>query len=264
MHLSTFQAGSLVAILVTSLIGGYYPLFHRDTVDKEGGLPLGEAFASGVFLALAVMMMLPNGEHLFHLADPQQTYPMAHLLTATAFLSLLALAHIMEQNQRVGSSIIPIVMTVMIAIPSFLLGTALGVSTSLSAVVIAVAIMAHKGSAGFALALAMVRSSLTQTQAVLIYLLFAFSTPTGILVGAAVHADLTGPSVLMIKAIVLSLAAGVFLFMATLHELKEAPMISYCNSLKGFSFMVAGFVLTALVRLALGIAHTGHLPDHWK
>jgi len=50
-------------------------------------------------------------------------------------------------------------MTIMIAIPSFFLGTALGMNR-----LAVVAIMAHKGSAGFALALNMARSRLSRGQ----------------------------------------------------------------------------------------------------
>ncbi len=59
----------------------------------------------------------------------------------------------------------------------------------------------------------------------------------------------------MVKGIILGMAAGTFLYMATLHELRNAPMIAICNSRKGFSFMMAGFTLTVFVRLLIGEAH---------
>jgi solute carrier family 39 (zinc transporter), member 1/2/3 len=264
VHLTAFQWFSLFAILGITLACGYYPLFRRDEITKLGGLPKGEAFASGVFLALSILLMLPSSEHLFHLALPDNVFPVAHFGAALAFLTLLGLAQALNQTENGKSSpAISLIMTLMISIPSFLLGTALGVSTSVSAVVIAVAIMAHKGSAGFALALAMTRSSLTHGQVVFVYLLFACSTPTGILVGALVHQYLLGSTVVLVKAVILSLAAGVFLFMAVLHDLEEAPMIVLCTSVQGFGIMLSGFFLTALVRLALGIAHSGHVPSHW-
>ena len=62
-------------------------------------------------------------------------------------------------GQAGWSRLIPVVMTIMIAIPSFFLGTALGMNR-----LAVVAIMAHKGSAGFALALNMARSRLSRGQ----------------------------------------------------------------------------------------------------
>jgi len=120
------------------------------------------------------------------------------------------------------------------------------------------AIMAHKGTAAFALALAMVRSTLTRTQTYALFGFFVLATPLGILVGADVHLYLTGLAGLVTKATILSLAAGVFLFMATLHEMKHSPIIIHCCTLPGFGLMLVGLVITALVRLILGLAHTGH------
>jgi hypothetical protein len=55
--------------------------------------------------------------------------------------------------------------------------------------------------------------------------------------------------------IVLGMAAGTFLFMATLHEFQRAPMITRCSTRRGFAVMLAGFLLTALVRYLIGEAH---------
>lgn len=60
---------------------------------------------------------------------------------------------------------------------------------------------------------------------------------------------------ILVKAFILSGAAGVFLFMATLDELEESPLIEQCARPKGFMLMVAGFLLTAFVRFLIGEAH---------
>ena len=59
----------------------------------------------------------------------------------------------------------------------------------------------------------------------------------------------------IIKGTILSLAAGTFLYMSTLHELAKAPLIKNCGNKKGFLLMLCGFVITALVRLLIGEAH---------
>lgn len=263
--LTPFQIISIICILVAAGAGGYYPLARRQAAVEPQGFPLGQAFASGVFLGLSLIIMLPNGLHLFSKAYPHMHYPLASLLTIAAFLFLVALSHIAFAKQARAAAvgefsppIIPVIMTVMIAIPSFLLGTALGISDTASALMIFFAIMAHKGTAAFALALAMVRSTLTRTQTYALFGFFVLATPLGILVGADVHLYLTGLAGLVTKATILSLAAGVFLFMATLHEMKHSPIIIHCCTLPGFGLMLVGLVITALVRLILGLAHTGH------
>jgi zinc transporter 1/2/3 len=256
---------AFLIILIVACAGGYYPLFRPDRARQSDGLPLGQAFAAGVFLALSLTIMLPNGFHLFAKLWPTIHYPIASLFALGTFIFLLALAHVAYdvkvrrgETDNLSTPAVPIIMTVMIVIPSFLLGTALGVSGKASTLLILTAVLAHKGSAGFALALAMVRSTMTRPQVFALYVFFALAAPVGILVGSDVHEHLAKPTMVLVKAVVLSLASGVFLFMGTLHELRHTPMIRHCCTLRGFVVMIAGLVLTALVRLILGLAHTGH------
>ncbi len=263
--LSNFQLFCLISILLVAVGGGYYPLFRSDRARAGTGFPLGQAFAAGVFLALSLVIMLPNGFHLFSKALPEITFPLASLPATGAFVALLAIGHLLSAKRsgshdarEITTPVIPVIMTIAIAIPSFMLGTALGVSDNLSGLTIFLAVIAHKGSAGFALALAMVRSTMTRPQSFLLFALFACSTPVGILVGADVHEYLSGHAMTLVKAVILSLASGVFLFMATLHEMKHAPLIVDCCTVRGFIAMSVGLIITVFVRVLLGIAHTGH------
>lgn len=265
-NLTLFDWVALTGILAVSLLGGYIPLFHQERAREVEGFPQGQAFAAGVFLALSLVLMLPAGFSLFSAAFPKAVFPLAPVIALCAFLILLSLEHRIERlrnHETTGRAdlsppIIPIIMTVMIAIPSFLLGTALGVSGSLSAVMIFIAIVAHKGSAGFALALKMVRSTMKRAQVLFTYCCFALATPAGIVVGNDAHQYLAGQTMVVVKGIILSLASGVFLYMATLHELQNTPLIVDVRSRKGFMLMLAGFTLTALVRLLMGEAHKFH------
>lgn len=262
--LTGFQWICLVSIFAATLAGGYYPLIHSDKVVRRGGSPLGEAFTCGVFLALALTMMLPSSLHLLGTAYPGFDFPTGALVAAVAFGSLLALEHRITRmrhaaniDKEVGHPpIIPITMTTMIAIPSFFLGTALGVSDTEAAVLIFIAIMLHKSSAAFALTLQMVRSTMTHPQAWLTFLLFACSTPLGIIVGEEIHLWLGADTMVLVKGVVLGLASGTFLFIATLHDLQYAPMITRCAHRGGFVVMVTGFLLTVVVRVVIGEAHS--------
>ncbi len=263
--LSDFQWVSLWAILGVAAAGGWLPLAHPERARSGGGFPLGQAFAAGVFLALALLIMLPAGNHLLGHAFPAATYPVAPLLAACVFLFLLAVDHLFDTLRTAAGAdtvpappFIPVLMTAMIAIPSFLLGTALGASGMWAAVMIFVAIMAHKGSAGFALALKLARSTLSRGGAIAVYALFACSTPLGILVGGDLYHVLGGQAMLVAKGLILSLAGGTFLYLAVLHELKHTALIIDVDTKKGFVLMLAGFVLTALVRLLLWEAHHFH------
>ena len=259
--LTGFQWFSIFIILVCTFLGGFLPLFHPEKARLLRGFPRGQAFSAGVFLALSLTMMLPSAFHLFSHAFPVLDFPLAAVIAILTFLLLLFLEHTVDQFRRskdedgARSPVIPIIMTFMIAVPSFLLGTALGISKTEAAVFILIAILAHKSSAGFALALKMVRSTLSRKKVFFLFTLFACATPLGIIVGQHVHNLLGTHAMVVAKAFVLSIASGVFLYMSTLHELKDTPLIVDCCNRKGFAIAFAGFVLTALVRLLIGEVH---------
>ena len=259
---SPFAWFSIAIILVATLAGGIPPLRAS---DREGDrYPLGEAFASGVFLALGLAMMLPASFHLFERALPHVDQPIASFIAISSLLSLLGISHLvrhLEQDLRddvnsPGSPLVPVLMTIMIGIPSFFLGTALGVSATEQAGLILVAILLHKSSAAFALALKLTESSLSASRARLIFALFVLATPAGILAGSVAGESLGSRELLVARAAVLAMAAGTFLFMGTLNELQRAPLIRRCQHWRGFAAMLAGIGLTVCARVLIGEAHS--------
>lgn len=260
--LEEFKEIAIVVIFLISLGSGLYPLLKREKARASGGFPLGEAFAAGVFLALSLTLMMPAAAGLWSEAFPGVDYPLHTIIIVLAFLILLFIEHWSERldtNQEEGaveegdSPVIAIIMTVMIAIPSFLLGVALGVEESVSSVLmIFIAVVVHKGSASFAIALGLVRSRLAFPVSSVIFGAFTLMTPLGILFGEDIHHHLRGREMVLIKAVVLSLASGTFLFMSAMHGFRKNPLIVSCSNAAGFAALLAGVVLTALVRLALG------------
>ena len=258
---NAFSWFSIFIILAATLAGGIPPL--RAPEPKPDRYPLGEAFASGVFLALALVMMLPASFQLFQRALPHSTEPLASLIAIASMLALLGVSHLvqhLEQDLHKGDSqpsspLIPILMTVMIAIPSFFMGAALGVSETEQAVLILIAILLHKSSAAFALALKLSDSSLSTMRVRLVFSLFVLATPAGIVFGSLVGGDMGAESLLLARGAVLAMASGTFLFMGTLNELQATPMIQRCRHWRGFAAMLAGLALTICARLLIGEAH---------
>lgn len=252
-----------MAVIVSATVaGGLAPLTRKPQQAGEG-YPLGEAFAAGVFLALSLTMMLPASFSLFEKALPHIDYPLTSLIAIGAMLALLGVSHLlrhMEADMRVepgaGSSpILAVLMTVMIAVPSFFLGAALGVSDTDQALLILIAILLHKSSAAFALAIKLSDSSLPVVGQRLVFGMFVLATPFGILVGSEVAGDLGDRSVLIVRGVVLAMAAGTFLFMGMLSELQSTPLIRRCQHWRGFAAMLAGLGVTMLARLLIGEAH---------
>ena len=259
---SPFGWFSIVAIVVATLAGGVPPL--RAKAPEADRYPLGEAFASGVFLALALAMMLPASFHLFERALPDLDEPIASLIAISALLALLGVSHLVrhlehdlhEDEATAASPLVPLLMTVTIAIPSFFLGAALGVSATEQAVLILIAILLHKSSAAFALALKLTDTSLSVARVRIVFALFVLATPAGIFFGSLVGDRLGTQGLLIARGSVLAMAAGTFLFMGTLNELQSAPLIKRCRHWRGFAAMLAGIGLTVCARLLIGEAHS--------
>jgi len=105
---------------------------------------------------------------------------------------------------------------------SFLAGLALGAEPEFAdAVVLAIAILMHKSLGGFALGVSLVRYPMPPTRAWTLLGLFAIATPLGIGVGAALGASVEGATRDAIEAILLSLAAGTFAYVAIVDILRE-------------------------------------------
>jgi zinc transporter 1/2/3 len=261
--LTSFQWFAFFSIILVTFAGGAVPLLRPELARQARGFPNGQAFAAGIFLALSVALMLPAGSDLLGKAFSEFNYPVASVLGIVSFAFLLLLEHatthlkeVVAKNSSAASTpAIPLIMTAMIAIPSFLLGTALGISQWPAALMIWTAIIIHKSSAAFALALKMVRSTMTHRKVLLVFTLFALSTPCGILLGRTIHQWLGYQVMFAVKGVIYSLASGVFLYMATLHELRHTPMITDCATKKGFALMVGGLVVTLLVKWLIGEAH---------
>lgn len=248
----------LLIILGCTFAGGFKPMTQSIYKSKVLDYPLGEPFTSGVFLALSLAIMLPASWGLMGKAFPVQLVPLAPIAILVTYTALLAIeqyiGHLHHSKSTQNTVLIPLIMTLMIAIPSFLLGVALGVSPPLQALVIFFAIIIHKSSAAFALALKMKRSSLSSKQAWIAFCLFAVSTPLGILFAPIVHSLLSSDGMIVFKGIILGMAAGTFLYMATINEFKDSALIKYCGSLKGLSVFVLGIGITLIVRLLIGEA----------
>lgn len=261
--LTSVQWVYLFTILLCAFGGGYLPLAKPDQARGAQGFPNGESFSSGVFLALSLTMLLPSAYVVYRQALPDLDYPISSVIAIVAFLVLLGIehftGHLVAHSLSAGEggripAVIPIIMTSMIAAPSFFLGAALGISDPVAAALIFIAIVLHKGTAAFALALAMTRSTLTRNQTLILFTLFALTTPLGILVGGLAREYVTG-SALIVKGTVLALGAGTFLYMGTLHEMRHASLIEHCCKPRCFLWLLAGLTITALVRWIVGEAH---------
>ena len=236
-------------ILLSTLLAAIYPFTRKLKKHSYYDFPVGEALASGIFLGAGLVHML--GEASRHFNTSGYHYPFAFLLAGIIFMILLFFEHIgkeMHEHNNEKSPEFAHLTVFMLSLHSFLEGAALGLSDSLSMMlVILSAVMAHKWAASFAVAVQINKSTLSMKSGALLFLIFAIMTPLGILFGTTAMDHMREYPLL--EPIFVSLAAGTFLYLGTLHGLQRAVMIEKCCNLKHFGFVVLGFSVMAVVAI---------------
>lgn len=243
----TIKIISLLLVLITTLLAGAYPFIKKMNTHEEVSFPIAESIAAGVFLGAGLMHMLGDASQGFYAQSYH--YPFAFLLAGLMFLFLLLLEHIGREvvaHQGPGSGTFALLATLMLAIHSFLMGAALGLSETLSVTILILgAILAHKWAESFSLAIQINKSPFRHSTNILLFLCFAAMTPLGILSGASAHSYLN--SFPLLEPVFSSLAAGTFLYLGTLHGLEQATLIKQCCDLNRYYFVMLGFAVMALV-----------------
>jgi len=237
VHLFIFKFLSILLILFTALIAGWYPFKkHLQSIGKERKFTGGEALAAGIFLGAAIMHMLPDAQSGFELHHIY--YPFAFLIAGISFLILILMGHFVREyyhDEKAHEITCPILAAVILSIHSLLESMVLGFAASFTlTVVILIAILAHKWAASFALAVELTKNHLMTPAGILLGMLF--------LQAGTINQSLAVP-------IFNALAGGSFLYLGTLHGLDRATIMNGCCDLKHYSLVIIGFLLMAVVAL---------------
>jgi solute carrier family 39 (zinc transporter), member 1/2/3 len=241
-------------ILVIALVGGLFPILIRATKKTKSLLLYGESFAGGVFLGAGLIHLLPEAQENLHAVYPGN-YPYIFAICAFAILFLRLIedgvTKLFKHNHNVNHICLACLLTVMLSIHSILAGAALGVETAMASfLVIFVAIIAHKGSAAFALGVQIRKSDFSKAAMVQLMLLFSLMTPIGILCGSILANFLQASNGHLAAAIFDAIAAGTFIYIAAFHGIKPVvdKDLSTLKYLGCFSF---GLIVMAVIAIWL-------------
>ncbi len=251
MSLIFYKTIAGIVILITSLATVIYPIKVRAHPKHHFFLELGDALASGIFLGAALFHMLPDATREFTKIFGDNHYPLAELFCAAGFLILLFLERLSQHSHKEQSkNTIPCILALILIIHALIEGAALGVNTTVStALVIFIAIIAHKGSESFALAVILNRSSMTLTQIITIIGLFSIMTPLGILLGALLTESLQFKTGQLVTAGFNAFAAGTFLYMSTLHHINHHQRSHRGEGMIEFAALLVGLSTMGVVAL---------------
>lgn len=245
MTLTNYKIIAALLIFLVSILSVIYPLrTNRDAhVDS---FELGEAFASGIFLGVAFFHLLPHANEIFsHLY--YTSYPIGDAICIGSFLFFIFLERLSLVTSKINpQQNIPYIMTLILIIHALTEGAALGVGkTFAESLLIFIAIIAHKGSASFALCITLLRYHLKFGLIVTLILLFSLMTPLGVALGTWVDTINQGNESEAIAAIFNAFAAGSFIYIATMLHIRfhermhkdKHPMMEYFSLLTGVVLM---------------------------
>ena len=228
----------LLLILLVGAAGATLPILRRGAVHSDRILGWGNSFAAGIFLAAGIVHVLPDADGTWTRLG--WTYPMAFVLAALSFALMLLVEHVLlperaheevhaPSSERFSSlakhhhdALPAYAVLTALSLHSLLEGLALGAQPALDrALVLSLAILAHKSASGFALGVSLARSRLDRRLAVRLVALFALSTPLGGLIGAGLGEVFDGRLGAILEATLLSIAAGTFVYVATFDILRD-------------------------------------------
>jgi zinc transporter 1/2/3 len=240
---------SAVAIFLVAVGSGFLPLRLGTTRRGQRLLTLGSAFAAGVFLGAGLIHLLGDGQENFAALDVGADYPLALALCGIGLLFVLLIEKVAaaaeEADAAKGRQ--PYLLLAVLSVHSLIAGASLGLEGAAGAyVVILVAILAHKGFAAFALGVSFVEADLPVPNYRRLLLFFACTTPFGVILGTLAASALEGRTAVWFEAVFDGLAAGTFLYVATLDLMSETFAERTARWGK-FVSVATGFVLMALL-----------------
>lgn len=245
-----------LAIFLIGLTSGFLPI--KIAKKHTRLLSVGDAFASGVFLSAGLLHMLPDAAGEFQKIFVTTAYPYAQLICVFTFILLLLIEHgaliATETHMRnhitpYCNHVTPYLLAIVLSVHSIIAGAALGISTNLfGTLFIFFAIIAHKGSAGFALSTNLQRYFLTIQQIRKMIIIFALATPCGIIIASFIKTLLQMNSACIVEAIFNACAAGTFLYLGTVHIVLEPKKLQHWEEAVS---LVAGVFIMAVVAIWL-------------
>ena len=230
----------------------------------KGLVVYGNSFAGGVLLAAGIIHLLGDAAEGFSSTYPDLDYPAAYAIATFAFLLILGLERVVPAAKTFqdgtddpesaallassgGSGIAPYLLLVTLSIHSLIAGLTLGISSTVGATVLLIAILAHKGAAGFALGSTFRDAGIPWRTRFPALLVFVGSTPAGVLLGG-VATEFIGASSAA-EAWFKAIAAGTFIYIATLDIVREEFFPGGTHRWRRLSAALIGAGIMALIAI---------------
>ncbi|NOR86837.1 MAG: hypothetical protein GQ527_04450 [Bacteroidales bacterium] len=254
MDLIEFKILTIFFIIVAGVSGGLFPIRKKLSSAGYERLSIGNAFAGGIFLGAGLLHMLADSIENFNSLNINIDYPFASLIAGIGFVFVLFLEKVLVRSKALHAlneekNVYPYILFLVLAIHSIIAGMSLGLETNLvSGMVIFIAIIAHKGSASFALGVSLMKANIKKPIIIKTILFFSIMTPIGLILGSIISDIDSNRTTIWFEAIFDALAAGTFVYIAVLDIINEVFEKAKNRWLK-FGFLIIGFSLMAIIAI---------------
>ena len=256
----------LWAVLIAVVGGaGVFAPWLAARGGNNTAIAYGNSFAGGVLLAAGLIHLLGDANEGFASAYPDLDYPAAFAVATFTFILVLGLERVIPRaiesggksddpeaaamiGAGQGGGLTPYLLLVTLSIHSLIAGLTLGISSAAGATVLLIAILAHKGAAGFALGSTFRESAIPPRTRIPALLVFVGSTPLGVILGG-LAIEVFGGGSGAAEAWFKSVAAGTFLYIATLDVVREEFFPGGSNRGQRLVCTLVGAGLMALVAI---------------
>lgn len=252
LTLVAYKAVVALVVFFVSTATIIYPLRKKRVFKHTDAIELSEALASGIFLGAAFFHMLPDAIKSFQTLYGTVQYPVPEIICVSGFLLLLFLERLSLANTSAHSHhSVPYILAIILIIHALTEGAVLGVgSTVVEALMLSIAIIAHKGSESFALCITMLRHQLPFRHILLIIIFFSLMTPLGIALGTTMSLLTTTASGVLTNALFNAFAAGTFLYISTLHHIRfHQHAQGGAQGIKEFTCLTFGLIAMGAIAL---------------
>lgn len=249
MYLILLKVVAATSIFLLTLAAGLLPL--KIAKDKAQFLYLGDVFASGVFISAALLHLLPEADNGFRHILSDNGYPLAQLICIATFVLLLIMERSVityGKHHFSGSKITaPFLLVLLLSIHSLIEGAAIGASINLAETsMIFFAVIAHKASESFALAVNLDHYNISTKNIQLIMAVFSFITPLGIFIASLILYALQTDSGNTLGAVFNAIMAGTFLYLGAEHIIEDTTSF---EKPAGILALIFGITLMAIVAI---------------
>jgi len=246
------KIAAAVIVFAIAYITGFLPSKLGTTRRADTVLMLGLAFAGGVFLAAGLIHMLPDAMEKFAVIGTGGNFPIAAALCGVGILGVLLFEKVVAGTEEVDTAAgrQAYLLLAVLSVHSLVAGLTLGLEELGSAfTIILIAILAHKGFAAFSLGVSFARSAVPPAQFKRLLLFFSCTTPVGLIIGMIAANAMHDNAALHFEAIFDSLAAGTFLYVATMDLMHDAFEDKRVSRAGKFNFLAIGFAFMGVLAL---------------